>query len=227
MTNDQQTDLQQVFPDRATCDVLDNLVSNSLRPEVIRLQHIPALWKLAGSVSVAARIACANLVPLVYMSLTDLQKLRVRGLVNRLMVDSVGAVRAYVLSSVCVRILRAVVQKDPRDISEPGQGSVDPEQDGVLGRSAAITLNWIAHCMVQGSTDIELDVRKGALQACKHLVEYSSLGCDDEDADAAEKYVDIVEEMQIYISDDISAPTFNVATVLRPPMSEVHIMFCR
>ena len=38
ITNDQQTDLREVFPDRATCDVLDLLVRNSLTAEVIRMQ---------------------------------------------------------------------------------------------------------------------------------------------------------------------------------------------
>jgi hypothetical protein len=116
-----------------------------------------------------------------YISLSELQRLRIRGLVNRLMVDSVGAVRAYVLSSVCVRILRSVVQR-------PTDKGADRT---LIDQSASVTLNWIAHCMVQGSTDIELDVRKGALQACKNLIEYSALGADDDTSNA-----DLVEEMQ-------------------------------
>jgi hypothetical protein len=147
-----------------------------------------------------------------YISLSELQRLRIRGLVNRLMVDSVGAVRAYVLSSVCVRILRSVVQR-------PTDKGADRT---LIDQSASVTLNWIAHCMVQGSTDIELDVRKGALQACKNLIEYSALGADDDTSNA-----DLVEEMQTYISEDISPPTFNPELVLRPPIGDVHIMFCR
>mmetsp|Transcript_22938 Transcript_22938/g.33534 ORF Transcript_22938/g.33534 Transcript_22938/m.33534 type:complete len:1131 (+) Transcript_22938:214-3606(+) len=208
ITNDQQTGLQQVFPDRATCDVLDLLVRNSMTGELLQSQHVPTLWKLTGSNSVPARIACANLVPLVYVHLSALQRLRIRGLVNRLMVDSVGSVRAYVLSSVCVRILRSVVQR--RD----SEKFVEPE---------SITLNWVAHCMVQGCTDIETDVRRGALQACKNLIEYSSLGVEDNSADSHE----LVKEMEIYLSDDRSPQTFCPEEVVRPNISDVHIMFCR
>lgn len=43
----------------------------------------------------------------------------------------------------------------------------------------SITLNWISHCMVQGSTDIEMDMRKASLLLCKNMVEYSSLGQSD------------------------------------------------
>lgn len=43
----------------------------------------------------------------------------------------------------------------------------------------SITLNWISHCMVQGSTDIEMDMRKASLLLCKNMVEYSSLGQTD------------------------------------------------
>ena len=186
------------------------------------LQHIPALWKLSSSVSVAARIACANLVPLVYMSVSDLQRLRIRGLINRLMVDSVGAVRAYVLSSVCVRILRAVVMR-PSDNKE---STAEPRCNGghvdVLGQSAAVSLNWIAHCVVQGSTDIEMDVRKGALHACKNLIEYSSLGAEDQESSR-----ELIEEMRAYISEDTNPPTFLSEKVLLPQLPEVHIMFCR
>ena len=181
-------------------------------------QHIPALWKLAGSVSVAARIACANLVPLLYMNLSELQQLRIRGLINRLMVDSVGAVRAYVLSSVCVRILRAVVQRQYNKDEDDGSSCSD-----ALGTGASVTLNWIAHCMIQGSTDIEVDVRKGSLLACKNLIEYSALGTEEEGG----VNCDLIEEMRTYISDNISLPTFVPEKVLRPQLSEVHILCCR
>lgn len=43
----------------------------------------------------------------------------------------------------------------------------------------SVTLNWISHCMVQGSTDIEMDMRKAALLLCKNMVEYASLGQND------------------------------------------------
>jgi hypothetical protein len=43
----------------------------------------------------------------------------------------------------------------------------------------SVTLNWISHCMVQGSTDIEMDMRRASLLLCKNMVEYSSLGQDD------------------------------------------------
>lgn len=43
----------------------------------------------------------------------------------------------------------------------------------------SVTLNWISHCMVQGSTDIEMDMRKASLLLCKNMVEYSSLGQSD------------------------------------------------
>ena len=135
-----------------------------------------------------------------------------------------GAVRAYVLSSVCVRILRAVVLRPADNKASLFGLASDHDSDHLLGHSAAVTLNWIAHCMVQGSTDIEMDVRKGALQVCKNLIEYSSLGAEEE---LAESNIELIEEMQAYISEDISPPTFMPEMVLRPRLPEVHIMFCR
>lgn len=80
------------------------------------------------------------------------------------MVDSICAVRAYVLSSVCVRILKSIVSHHPTSLG--------------VKEEESITLNWIAHCMIQGSNDNELDVRKSALQICRILVEYSATGSD-------------------------------------------------
>jgi hypothetical protein len=151
--------LQQVshFPSFSSLSL-----THLLPPSV--LQHIPALWKLAGCAAVPARIGCANLIPLIYCHLSSLQRLRIRGLLNRLLVDTVSEVRAYVLSSVCVRIMRSIVTKN---ISEK---FIEPE---------SVTLNWISHCMVQGSTDIEMDMRRASLLLCKNMVEYSSLGQND------------------------------------------------
>jgi hypothetical protein len=192
-------------------------------------QHIPALWKLAVSAAVPARIACANLIPLLYCHLSSLQRLRIRGLLNRLLVDTVSEVRAYVLSSVCVRIMRSIVTKK---ISEK---FIEPE---------AITLNWISHCMVQGSGDIEMDMRKAALLLCKNMVEYSSLGqSDGAEVNAIGKILILVapsslfaclhsvcravEEMKLFVSDDRDPPTFTADLVIIPAISDIHIMFCR
>lgn len=183
-------------------------------------QHIPALWKLAGCAAVPARIGCANLIPLIYCHLSSLQRLRIRGLLNRLLVDTVSEVRAYVLSSVCVRIMKSIVTKN---ISEK---FIEPE---------SVTLNWISHCMVQGSTDIEMDMRRASLLLCKNMVEYSSLGQDDGAEvnaigmcpESLFTSTSLVQGMQVFLSGDRNPPTFSPELVVLPSTSDIHIMFCR
>ncbi len=170
-----------------------------------------------------ARIACANLIPLVYIHLSSLQRLRLRGLVNRLMVDSISAVRAYVLSSVCVRILRSVVTREPTMLGANEEESV--------------TLNWIAHCMIQGSVDNEMEVRKSALQTCRMLVEYSALGVDGSNLQQNEfgnflkllSLNHLAKELHSYATEIIpKVATFPFdENVTIPSLSDVHIMFCR
>lgn len=188
-----QVELQLIFPDHHTCLVIDRLVQISLTPYMLKTHHIPSLWRLAGGSAPPARLACANLVPLVYLHLSPLQRLRIRGLLNRLLVDAVPAVRAYVLHSVCVRLLHAVVTRPGTSgrgaagaaAGERGGGGgsqeEQEEQEGEQekkksGEPELVTLNWISHVLVQGSLDAHVDVRQSALLACNQMIEYHSLG---------------------------------------------------
>jgi hypothetical protein len=184
------------------------------------VQHLPSLWKLAGSTSVQARIACANLVPLVYIHLSSLQRLRIRGLVNRLMVDSLCAVRSYVLSSVCIRILKSVVTRH----TNFSLGTQEEE---------SVTLNWIAHCMIQGSNDNDTEVRKSALQICRILVEYSALGSEmksQQNQSLIKELYDFIPEIAppvtTFPSDGTSVSVVKEEIII-PTVADVHIMFCR
>jgi hypothetical protein len=89
---------------------------------------------------------------------------------NRLLVDSVSAVRAYLLSNVCVRLLRDAVAR--------------PQTDEVNVDHESVTLNWIAYCMVQGSTDIDIQVRKGSLEICLKLIEYGALHLESDNIES-------------------------------------------
>ena len=159
--------MQLIFPDHHTCLVIDRLVQVSLNPYMIKTHHIPSLWRLAGGAAPPARLASANLVPQLYMNMSPIQRLRIRGLLNRLLVDTVPVVRAYVLNSVCVRLLHAVVSRPKGDGIESNLHECEP---------ATVTLNWISHVLVQGSLDPNVDVRQSALLACNQMIEYHSLG---------------------------------------------------
>jgi hypothetical protein len=144
------------------------------------------------------------------------------------MSDSISAVRSYVLSSVCIRILKSVVTRHTISL-----GSQEEE---------SVTLNWIAHCMIQGSNDNDTEVRKSALQICRILVEYSALGSEMNQAENQS----LVKELYSYLP-DIAPPvtTFSYDTISKsrvmegeregdgegdiiiPSMADVHIMFCR
>jgi hypothetical protein len=153
------------------------------------------------------------------------------------MVDSISAVRSYVLSSVCIRILKSVV-------THHNALSLGTEEE------ESVTLNWIAHCMIQGSNDNDAEVRKSALQICRILVEYSALGSEMNNAENQS----LIKELYSYLPD--TAPpvtTFSYDSlsssssgntgegspgggedskgregdVIIPGMADVHIMFCR
>ena len=166
-------------------------------------------------------------MPLVYIHLSSIQRLRIRGLVNRLMSDSISAVRSYVLSSVCIRILKSIVTRHTITV-----GSQEEE---------SVTLNWIAHCMVQGSNDNDTEVRKSALQICRILVEYSALGSEIN----LPENQSLIKELYSYLPDiDPPITTFSYDTIslsekkegvleggegsiIIPSIADVHIMFCR
>jgi hypothetical protein len=63
---------------------------------------------------------------------------------------------------------------------------VTTSADDIYVEDESVTLNWIAHCMVQGSNDTESDVRRAALQICRCLVEYSALGADEGSVETVE-----------------------------------------
>jgi hypothetical protein len=130
------------------------------------------------------------------------------------MVDSLCAVRAYVLSSVCIRILKSVVTRHTVSL-----GTEEEE---------SITLNWIAHCMIQGSNDNDTEVRKSALQICRILVEYSALGSEM----SSNQNQSLIKELYDF-TPEISPPvtafpsTMSGDEVIIPSVADVHIMFCR
>lgn len=132
------------------------------------------------------------------------------------MVDSIFAVRSYVLSNVCVRILKSIGTK------QSGTTYLEEEE--------SITLNWIAHCMIQGSNDNELEVRKSALQICRILVEYSALGSEMNTPENQS----LIKELYSYVPDTTppvttfpSDSTGGSDSIIIPNVADVHIMFCR
>jgi len=211
LTNDQQVDLQLIFPDHHTCLVIDRLVQISLNPYMIKTHHIPSLWRLAGGNAPSARIACANLIPLLYLHLTPLQRLRTRGLLNRLLVDTIPAVRAYVLNSVCVRLLHSVVAKLPPTAKDKSPQPVEPQ---------TVTLNWMSHVLVQGSLDTHVDVRQSALLACNQMIEYHSLGLLENSANESQALASRLRDLLGNVGNPpvSSAPVFH--TMERPKPKE-------
>lgn len=203
LTNDQQVDLQMMFPDHHTCLVIDRLVQISLNPFMLRNHHIPSLWRLAGGHAPPARLACANLVPLIYLHLSTLQRLRIRGLLNRLLVDAVPAVRAYVLNSVCLRILHAVVSRSEVKQSPDDTDNADDAEKATLG--------WISHVMSQGSHDSHVDVRQSALLLCNRMIEYYSLGLKQKHGEGKGESQRLVSEIQSLLSDLPPSSQFSAA----------------
>lgn len=206
LQNDQQTDLQpDVRPDSSIYGLLANLYNCSLNSYMIQHNHIPNLWRLGGSSCVPARVACADLVPILYLNLTEIQKLRVRGLINRLLVDSIAVVRAHVMLFTCSRILRNIVEiPTPKEESKSAGNSSNNsntstaegatfrnDKDTVFNDAHSATVNWIAHCVVQTSGDVDADVRKASLQACSRMIEYFALGLVEE-----EKRLDALKQDQ-------------------------------
>ncbi len=94
---------------------------------------------------------------------------------NRLLVDSVSIVRAHVMSSVCSRILRIIVTSPEAS-----------DRKTVFSDMHAATLNWISHCVVQTSADVDMEVRRASLEACGHLIEYYALGNYDDEQKTTE-----------------------------------------
>ena len=180
---------------------------------MLKTHHIPSLWRLAGGTAPSARMACANLVPLLYLHLTPLQRLRTRGLLNRLLVDTVPAVRAYVLNSVCVRLMHSVVEKPSES------GAATAEEPPRRSEPETVTLNWISHVLVQGSLDPHVDVRQSALLACNQMIEYHSLGLQENGANESQALSSRLKDLLGNVGNPPVSPSPVFHSMEKPPTS--------